>query len=166
MGCPLTPTSPISEHAWQFVLTALKMFTPIKLEISFLKIHHKEMSLNREKKRHSLWCYFLRKKLETTQTSNSCEKQCFQNIYSNDAGKIFLVFSSLRPSFSVNLHMKCLRAHCFLNLEMRHAMRLEVVMGRLLPWDPALRGESRQRELHALSCSLSHTRGGSSRVVI
>lgn len=26
------------------------MFTPINLGISFLKIHHKEMSLNREKK--------------------------------------------------------------------------------------------------------------------
>lgn len=50
VGRPLTPTSPISEHVWQFALTALKMFTPSNLGISFLKIHHKETSLNREKK--------------------------------------------------------------------------------------------------------------------
>ena len=37
-------------YSWQFALTALKMFTPSNLGISFLKIHHKETSLNREKK--------------------------------------------------------------------------------------------------------------------
>lgn len=41
---------------------------------------------------------FLRKKLQTAQTSNSCEKQCFQNMCRNSAGTILLVFSSLRPS--------------------------------------------------------------------
>jgi len=65
----------------------------------------------------------------------------------------------------VNLHVKCLRARCFLSSEMRQAMRSEATMGRLLLWDPALHGESRQRELHALSCSLSHARGGRSHVV-